>query len=74
MTMNQTFCVLYRAHIDLKKRVKQIGSWREIQTHWFDQGLNQGPLTSFANALSFAPQGQKNSAEKNCDMIEHMLN
>ena len=43
MTMNQTFCVLYRAHIDFKKRVKQIGSWREIQTHRFDQGLNQGP-------------------------------
>ena len=65
MTMNQTFCVLYRAHIDLKKRVKQIGSWREIQTHRFDRGLNHGPLASLANALYVAPRGLKMSPEKN---------
>ena len=65
MTMNQTFCVLYRAHMDLKKRVKQIGSRREIQTHRFDRGLNHGPLASLANALSVAPRGLKISPEKN---------
>ena len=65
MTMNQTFCVLYRAHIDLKKRVKQIGSWREIQTHRFDRGLNHGPLASLANMVSFVPRGLKISPEKN---------
>ena len=65
MTMNQTFCVLYRAHIDLKKRVKQIGSWREIQTDRFDWGLNHGPLVSLANTLSVAPRGLRISPEKN---------
>ena len=64
MTMNQIFCVPYRAHIDLKKRVKQISSWREIQTHRFDRGLNHGPLASLANALSVVPRGLKISPEK----------
>ena len=70
MTMNQTFCVLYRAHIDLKKRVKQIGSWREIQTHRFDLGLNRGPFASLANALSVAPRRQRISPEKFCEFID----
>ena len=65
MTMNQTFCVLYRAHMDLKKRVKQIGSQRVIQTHRFDWGLNHGPLTSLANTLSVVPRGLKILPEKN---------
>ena len=64
MTMNQTFCVLYRAHIDLKKRVKQIGSRREIQTHRFDWGLNHGPLMSLTTALSVTPRGLRISLEK----------
>ena len=57
MTMNQTFCVLYRAHIDLKKRVKQIGSWREIQTHRFDLGLNHGDGRAFAAKNPYLKMG-----------------